>query len=388
LIASIVATAKGASPSNDQWFAPLGHGLGVFANILGAVVAAIALAATTRGWYLRTLGRRRDRYRRLARLATEVQISYITSILGEPPAIQRRFDTYVEEVDIDALEARQPREYLGELGENDLNLVDGEDDESTLALPGIPEDATEEELATIMEDWEAQIGQEAEKESVIDYVEPLGIVSLRKINVTLWESLYIDRDYVVQTIHNDVDNAVLAYSVTSRSKRFKLHYEPSWRPTFLEQAKYALRFRKRYRPLFSVRLGKTRLSAIEDPPTKVWAYLGNHNWSYSEAHYYGNPGYYQTFVLTSSNGGVNPPTAMDKLFPQGFGSYGGELRWGFQTDDPTFNFKGSYGDIIGIDEFRRRSAANSYTVIGVGFRFEDFARLTTFGPHPQTLRMV
>jgi hypothetical protein len=282
---------------------------------------------------------------------------------------------YVEEIDVEALEAR-------------LERLSSEGDESSLESADISDAATEEELEAIVEEWDTGARREVRQEGAAEYLEPAVIVPLRRTDVTLWESLYIDRDYVVQTIHHDSDNAVLAYSVTARSKRFKPRYEPSWRLSSWERVKYALRFRERYRPLFSVRLGKTRLSAVEDQATKIWAYLGNHNWSYSEAHYYGNPGYYQTFVLTSSNGGVNPPTAMDKLFPEGFGSYSGELHWGFETDDPKLNFHGAFADINGIEEFRRRSAVNTYSVIGTGFRFEDFARLTTFGPHPQTLRMV
>lgn len=57
--------------------------------ILGAVVAAIALSAAARDIYLRTLGRRRDRYRRLRRLGTEAQLEFFAAVLGEPPAIRR-----------------------------------------------------------------------------------------------------------------------------------------------------------------------------------------------------------------------------------------------------------------------------------------------------------
>src|SRR5207248_10474793 len=41
------------------------------------------------GLYRRTLGRRRDRYGRLARLGTNGQISFFSSVLGEPPAMRR-----------------------------------------------------------------------------------------------------------------------------------------------------------------------------------------------------------------------------------------------------------------------------------------------------------
>ena len=57
--------------------------------IIGAVVAAIALSAAIRDIYLRTLGRRRDRYRRLRRLGTEAQLDFFAAVLWEPPEIRR-----------------------------------------------------------------------------------------------------------------------------------------------------------------------------------------------------------------------------------------------------------------------------------------------------------
>lgn len=138
--------------------------------ILGGVVAAIALSAAARDIYLRTLGRRRDRYRRLCRLGTEAQLDFFAAVLGEPPAIRRT----VTKTD-----------FLEYLGSGDP----GNDPDSSGA-------------------------------------------QTREVSRDLTECFFIDRDYYVQTI-SDADETVLAYSVTSRARRDRmLESVDAYRETF------------------------------------------------------------------------------------------------------------------------------------------------------------
>jgi hypothetical protein len=74
----------------QAWYDRLGDTLPDIAGIVGGVLAAIALAGFVRSWWRRTLGRRSDRYARLARLGTGAQLSLFTAVLGEPPAIRRK----------------------------------------------------------------------------------------------------------------------------------------------------------------------------------------------------------------------------------------------------------------------------------------------------------
>lgn len=60
-----------------------------FGELVGAIVAAIALARTAQSIYTKTIGRRQRDRMRLRRLGTNAQLSYFTSVLGEPPALSR-----------------------------------------------------------------------------------------------------------------------------------------------------------------------------------------------------------------------------------------------------------------------------------------------------------
>src|SRR5262245_16303606 len=83
---------------------PLANLVGNASALLGIAVAAIGLSAGARDLYRRTLGRRRDRYHRLARLGTEAQLDFFTAVLGEPPAIRhtvvkKNFREYIDRND-------------------------------------------------------------------------------------------------------------------------------------------------------------------------------------------------------------------------------------------------------------------------------------------------
>jgi len=65
------------------------HVLRQAGTIAAGVAAALAIVQFLRSGYRRTIGRRWEMRRRLARLGTMAQLSFFTSVIGEPPALRR-----------------------------------------------------------------------------------------------------------------------------------------------------------------------------------------------------------------------------------------------------------------------------------------------------------
>jgi hypothetical protein len=219
---------------------------------LGVAGPLIAVVLWLRRLLRRTVGRRRDHYARLERLGTNAQLAYFTSALGEPPAFRR---TVVSKVHV------------------------------------------------LSEEVKFAASEEAREPEVIEKEK------------TFQECIYLDRDYFVQTVV-DEDESVVAYSVTTRSRRFKpklrspgFHYvERGW-------LMRKLRREQRRVPLFDVRLGATVFGALEEPQ-KLSGSLGARTFNYWEAHWLGNPGHYQWYVFSINDFGAalsDPP--IQTLFP-------------------------------------------------------------------------
>jgi hypothetical protein len=301
-------------------------------EILVALLAAIGLAQLLRGLYSRTLGRRRDRYARLQRLGTNAQLPFFTSVLGEPPAMERTF----------------------------VGLVTRYDD------AGAPS----------------------------------------KVSMAFKESVWIDRDFFVHAL-SDLDQTVHAYSVTTRSKRFRPKIQPPggtaadpnwlWRKLGKEY---------RFKPDPAVTLGRTRFADL-GRPAQASGWLAPHNWHYFEPYYFGNPGLYQHFVYS-----VNDAGAWYAPFPS---SWIGGFSWGFASSedepvdpklaltkaikeadareaagqmppqpDPTaadVDFEDSEFGFEEVEDpplppelqtFRRVARINTYTVVGPEFALDDY----------------
>ena len=201
------------------------------------------------------------------------------------------------------------------------------------------------------------------------------------------ESVYIDRDFYVHTF-SDHDGAVVALSVTTRSPRF--------RPTlaspgfdYIERGRVAQLLRRpELRPIFKIKLGKSRFEAL-DQPDKAAGWVGAHNLHYYEAYYLGNPGNYQTYVFSINDAGAfawDTPmigTIMSEDAPWDF-------AWGFDPgNDPPFE------KVPGWREFRRKTRMNTYTVIGPTMSIEDYPPRTdlreypaSFGPNSNQVRTL
>ena len=197
------------------------------------------------------------------------------------------------------------------------------------------------------------------------------------------ESVYVDRDYYVQTI-SDEDETVVAFSVTTRSPRFAPCFEipqrrDAWAPVLLQRLR-----RRRYRPLFRICLGRTRFSELGPgvrPSDDVVgpmleANVGARFASYSETEYFGNPGYYQTYVFTAGGGAGHMRHFGDIVAVTREVGY----EWPSEDDDRRWR------DLVALREFRRFTAITTYTVIGAGMDRDGYPAL--FGPRGDDVRTI
>jgi hypothetical protein len=284
--------------------------------LVGAISASLVILGALRVLLIRTVGRRWNGYSRLSRLGTGAQLPFFTSVLGEPPAVQR---TVVQEETTEAVGDDDPRDF-----------------------------------------------GRAERSSQ-----------------TFTVSVFIDRDYYVQTISDD-DQTVLAYSVTTRSRRFR----PSLRPVPALGFYKRLRLRrfKEYRRLQPrIVLGKTRFSDLDAPepehfaPPRLRLRIGAHNFDYSETAYFGNPGRYQSFAWTASDVARQGPLGS-------FANVGSGLspdRWTNFADpnDP------DWSELAALHRFRRETAITTYTVCDVRLQIEKYP-LSCFGVGEHEVRTL
>jgi hypothetical protein len=189
-----------------------------------------------------------------------------------------------------------------------------------------------------------------------------------------WECIWIDPDWYVQAVAND-EETVLAFSVTTRSSKFnpRFHspsgyFEKRWKAIF----GWAL---GRFTREFDLRLGRSTFAEAIDYLEEAKAYLGAHNWGYTEIHYGANPGLYQYFVLSVNDAGVGAwGDEVRILFPDGPGD---DLDW--KGDPP-------YEEMPNLVAFRESAKINTFSIIGPTLSPEDYP--VTFGPHENLVRVI
>jgi len=281
-------------------------------GLIGALSASLVILGALRALLLRTIGRRRNGYGRISRLGTGTQLPFFTSVLGEPPAVQHSVvkDDYMVPV----------------------NRDDPEWDRTSDRLQLKPQP--------------------------------------RKFVI----SVFIDRDYYVQTISDD-DQTVLAYSVTTRSRRFR----PSLRPVPACSRRERLRrWRDPIHP-FQPRivLGRTRFADLDatEPdhvaPPRLRLRLGASSFDHSETAYYGRPGMYQSFVWSAGDVARQGPLgsvakARSELPGDGWSHIGSSYAWP------------AWSELTEFRRFRRETAITNYTVCGAGLSLENYP-LPRFG---------
>lgn len=262
------------------------------------LAAAIGIIGSLVALYRRTAGRRRDLVRRLDRLGTSAQLSFFTSVLGEPPAMRRR------------VRWQNP-----------------------------------------VYDEEGHVAGHTNREG--------------------HENLYINRYAFIQAL-TDEDETVIAYSLTTRHRRFHPRYQTSG--GFKESRRTRLgKDREVFHPGIDVRLGKTPFSAVRDPGS-ARGWLGARRMGYIETHYLGNPGLYQSFVLGINDGGLdpNPESLVTLLHKSGF--------------EFVVEPGGAIQSVPGLAEFRRLGKPNTLTVIGPHLTPSSYP--ITYGPDADSIRTL
>jgi hypothetical protein len=296
--------------------------VGLAAALLGGFAGLLAIGGASRGWWRRTLGRRADRYARLARLGTGAHLSFFVAVLGEPPAMRSSTikDDYIE-------------------------WVSSEDP-----------------------DFDPSVENQTR-------------LAARRFEV----STFIDRDYYVQAISDD-DETVLAFSVTTRSRRFRPVYQVHRQPGLIERWRWRRRFGEPYKPLVRLKLGRTTFADLDprDPEQFAGPHLlisvGAHNHAYSELTYKGNPGNYQSFVWTASD------AARQGRF--GNGSAVMQEIHGDEWPDPKMEeIEPNWDDMAETQRFRRETVITTYTVIHPSLPLVNYP-LKRFGAHENDVRLL
>jgi hypothetical protein len=304
---------------------------------VGGVSAALAVAAAAREGYRRTLGRRRDRYARLARLGTGTHLSFFEAVLGEPPAIRRTVTKNVYEY----IDSDDPR--------YDPALADPDDDSHELVVPA-------------------------------EFV----------------ECIFVDRDYYVQTV-SDFDDTVLAFSVTTRRRRFRPRFQTPPNPGLRERIRWRRESGEGFKPLFKVRLGRTTFDELDDDdpddfaPPHFRAESGARMARYAEFAYFGNPGFYLTYVFSAN---IAWPGRAPWELIQTIVEEAGHFEWPYplrpdpaepdEAPDPAA--EPDWEQLRAVRRFRREAVITTVTVMHPNLWTENFP--TTFGPHGDEVRLI
>ncbi len=185
----------------------------------------------------------------------------------------------------------------------------------------------------------------------------------------------------MQSISDD-DDTVLSFSVTTRSKRFRPTFEVPAGMSWRKRRRWLRHVGERFRPLFRVQLGGTRLADIDpdrDAGRRFKVDLGARYFCYSEFHYFGNPGYYQTFVFTAGGAGIRASIGDIPSVIQEIG--------GNEWPDPDGNLNEvAWQDMPATQQFRHDTVITTYTVIGPGLWEANYP--SRFGPHGDEVRTL
>jgi hypothetical protein len=195
-------------------------------------------------------------------------------------------------------------------------------------------------------------------------------------------STFIDRDYYVQVICDD-DEKVLAFSVTTRSRRFRPVYEVHQQPGPIERWRRLRLFGKSYRPLVRLKLGHTTFADLDPLDLEQFAgprfliSMGAHNHAYSEIAYEGND---QSFVWTASD------AARQGRFGNGF-AVTQEIHGNQWPDPQKAEITPDWVDMVETQRFRRETVVTTYTVIHPSLSLINYP-LERFGPHETDVRLI
>lgn len=171
-------------------------------------------------------------------------------------------------------------------------------------------------------------------------------------------AVYVHDYFYVHVLH-DRTRTVEAYSVTSRSTRFRP------RVPFPNGGNYWGNRRHRVRAT----LNQTRFSAVVEPPVAVYGTVGARRFWYAEAFYFGNPANYQTVILSLNDAGAGRERYLSDIDLNEAANSG----WLSTGDAQTF---------------RHNARPNTYTVTRPMLSIDDAAALTDFGVDLDQVRVL
>lgn len=299
--------------------------------------AGLAVGAAAIGLYRRRLGRRADRYARISRLGVGTRFSFFEAVAGEPPALRRR-------VTKDAYRV---------VTEDDLEF------DGSLADP---------------------------HDGFYEILEP----------ATYVESIFVDRDYYVQTV-SSLEETVLAFSVTTRRRGFKPRFQVPPAPGLGGRIRWRREAGEPFKPFFKVRLGRTTFAELDagDPdafaPPHFKAVIGARVARYAELAYFGNPGHYLHYVFSANVAWENrsPWHLLPRLIEEA-----GYNEWPYpnrpdphELDPPSDRSRQpDWDELKTAHEFRRRAVITTFTAIHPDLWPDNYP--VTFGPHGDEVRLV
>jgi hypothetical protein len=195
------------------------------------------------------------------------------------------------------------------------------------------------------------------------------------------EYIFVNSLFYVQAI-TDLNNKVLIFSVTTRSDDFnpKLSLGP---------------FSINIKDPFVIELGKTKFYEIENKmnsrPLKIYSFIGANTFGYSESYYFGNPGFYQTYIFGENDASYfNKPlfsSGESLLFPNSEFSLPSTIL----DDGENFyllNIESAFASKEVDREtqlFRKNAIINTYSITEPLLQFdeEDMYLLKNFFPGPK-----
>jgi hypothetical protein len=242
------------------------------------------------------------------------------------------------------------------------------------------------------------------------------------------EVVWIDRDFYVHAVA-DEDETIHAYSVTTRSRRFRPKLKPPG-GSFVERSWLVrqLGFAEKFKAAPAVKLGKTRFHDLGRPDLAA-CWIGTHNFHYFEDFWGGNPGLYQHFVYSINDAGYgawDSDVPYDEMANFSWGFTGGIFDPRLKLDQMALKLdaaneeevetqasaleEGDGDEFVDMlegeteqeplpafyDAFRRRARFNTYTIIGPELALDDYPFFTPppenyatiFGPNSFRIRTL
>jgi hypothetical protein len=287
-----------------------GDGLTVFevGQVAGGLLALYGLGQLVRAWWVRSLGRRRARYRALRRLGSGAQLDFFISVLREPPTIRHAVELEVTRYGPDSSESHEPLPFV----------------ESFFVQP----------------DHVVQTLSDSEDTVVVFTV----TATARSFRPTFYAPRYFS-----------ILDQLRMYRRFGRRWRW-------WRPLVRV---------KLNRTRFDRAVPGEQERDADERYASARAWVGARAWHYAEQHYMGNPGNYETFVLAVSSACDPPHVDTEALFRvAAFVDERTEPKpadgWRYVFDDGTTAVT-EHGR-----RFRRNTAVTTWGVVGPAMQVKDY----------------